>query len=181
MPPKNIFLTNKNKFAKNNKNKNILARIVTLTNIINQKEKIKAQYLKEYQKNMRQMNINSNIKSNVNSTIKNTIVDGVKTVLKYFIPQMYNQQKLIKAHIEKINKEIQESKQIIKEEAKNLDTIEPSNESVETLEIKDELVNVLANDLANDLEENVLNVYTSESVSNNSFDMANLLNSIKKN
>ena len=108
-----IFFENKKQKSldKVNKQKQILKQIAAITQTIREKQRINAQYVKELQKN------NTQIKS---FSIKDKIINGVNSILLYFISNFITRQNNIHLRIEDTRSEINNSIKELEEKTKEL-------------------------------------------------------------
>lgn len=108
-----IFFENKKQKALNNINKQnqILKQIAAITQNIREKQRINAQYVKELQKNNIQMK---------SFSIKDKIINGVNSILLYFISNFITRQNNIHLRIQDTRTEINNSIKELEEKTKEL-------------------------------------------------------------
>ena len=108
-----IFFENKKQKSLNNINKQnqILKQIAAITQNIREKQRINAQYVKELQKNNLQMK---------SFSIKDKIINGVNSILLYFISNFITRQNNIHLRIQDTRTEINNSIKELEEKTKEL-------------------------------------------------------------
>ena len=108
-----IFFENKKQKSLNNVNrqKQILKQIAAITQNIREKQRINAQYVKELQKNNTQMK---------SFSIKDKIINGVNSILLYFISNFITRQNNIHLRIQDTRTEINNSIKELEEKTKEL-------------------------------------------------------------
>ena len=108
-----IFFENKKQKSLDNvnKQKQILKQIASITQTIREKQRINAQYVKELQKNNTQMK---------SFSIKDKIINGVNSILLYFISNFITRQNNIHLRIQDTRTEINNSIKELEEKTKEL-------------------------------------------------------------
>ena len=138
----NFFMGNKKQMIINNANKNrsILNQIAVLTAAFREKQRRRAQYLRELEKNRAEKQ---------SASLTDKIIEGVSSFVSYFIPEFLKRQNNINLRIKETDKEMNDIKTEL--EAKTTELLNNST----TDEIQNEIVTSENNSENN--SENIIN------------------------